>query len=229
MTAVSTAGWVIGYDAVTWQDMPEGVFHYLYCDGDYAAPAEAYTELGRQGRIATIAVLASTDADEYDYENGNQDTPVAWAQRMVAKDRNFKPKIYASEANAPAVERMFAAAGAPQPYFRIAAWGGKVGEEVTVYGAGTLAVQILDENHYDVDLISPDYPTTLGTAPAPPAPEPTEEDDMLIIYVNGTDDVYGLSGGKVWHIADIESLCAYQTAGIKSVHVTSEELAALQA
>jgi len=69
--------------------------------------------------------------------------------------------------------------------------------------------------------------------PAPPTPVPPaptqEEIDMLIIRIKGETAVYGLSGGRLWHVADTVSLQAYIDAGVKQVAVTPAELAAIQA
>lgn len=64
--------------------------------------------------------------------------------------------------------------------------------------------------------------------PVTPPPNQSEDLDMLILYVNGDPAVYGLSGGRVWLITSPADLQAYIDAGIKSVHVSQNEITSLR-
>lgn len=58
-----------------------------------------------------------------------------------------------------------------------------------------------------------------------PAPiTETEDDDMMILYIDGSQDVYGESGGVIWHIKDTKSLGSYESAGVKRATITTDEL-----
>jgi hypothetical protein len=235
MTTRSTQGWETGYDAVTWQNMPNGRFYYLYVDGDYRAPAAAFQALGARGRIATIAVNSGTVANEYDYENGNENDPVAWC-RMMRRLYGYKGVVYCAESSVAGILAKFDMAGVAYPYFRIADWTRVPPAEVTVYGAGTVAVQDADTGGYDVNLIAPDYPA-IGPLLGPPAPPvtppapPAREDDMKnhvsILRVTNHEEVYAHNWvtGKTWHIVDITSLEAYIAAGVEQLTIDEAELA----
>lgn len=65
-----------------------------------------------------------------------------------------------------------------------------------------------------------------------PVPVPTpvltkKDNDMLVIYVAGDATIYGLSNGKLWGIADTESVVSYEQGGAVVVHVTAKEFANL--
>jgi hypothetical protein len=50
---------------------------------------------------------------------------------------------------------------------------------------------------------------------------------MLILRVKGQTNVFGLSGGKVWHITDPASLSGYIAAGVPQATVTAAEINAI--
>jgi hypothetical protein len=233
MTTVETTGWETGYDAVTWQNMPNARFYYLYVDGDYRAPAEAFAALGARGRIATIAVQSGTIANEYDYEAGNENDPVTWC-KMMRKLYGYLGVIYCGESAAVDVEDLFTAAGEPQPYFRIAHWVNSAPGTVTDYGAGTVAVQFAENGYYDTSLIAPHYPA-IGplinpAPPGPPAPpkEQHVKNYVSIIRVKDHEEVYihNWATDKTRHVVDIPTLDAYIAAGCEQITIDETELAA---
>lgn len=184
--SVSTQGWATGFDAVTWQNMPDGTFHYLYVDGSYKVAADAFVHFETMGRVATLAVNAATVANEYDYENGNQDQPVAWAQ-MMRGAYGYLGVVYCAESNVDEVLDLFLAAGQHAPYFRVANWTGQGPESVTDYGAGTVGVQYDANSLYDTSLISPDYPVIGAETPPPVVQSPAiqQEEDVNTTSVSG--------------------------------------------
>lgn len=124
-----------------------------------------------------------------------------------------------------AVVEAAAAAGYAAPWQTIAWSGGKISPAAVLYQNGRTTtcggVQVDINDIYGA--LFPAPPT-----PAPPAPS-HEETDMIIIRVKGEAPVYGLSGGRFWHIVDEPSLQSYIDAGIKQVTVSPAELAAIQA
>lgn len=70
---------------------------------------------------------------------------------------------------------------------------------------------------------------TRPTTTAPVVAPSVQEDDMLILKVNGQTPIYGFAGGRLWHIADEASVLAYQAAGVKSALISAKELEAIQA
>lgn len=106
-----------------------------------------------------------------------------------------------------------------------AAWTG------SDYTPASTADQFVDVGSFDLNDFRPTAPLwDTRPAPAPqPVPAPQEETDMIIIRVKGEAPVYGLSGGRFWHIVDEQSLQSYINAGIKQVTVSPAELAAIQA
>jgi hypothetical protein len=233
MTTVDTTGWETGYDAVTWQNMPNARFYYLYVDGNYRAPAEAFAALGARGRVATIAVNNGTVANEYDYENGNQNDPVTWAE-MMRRLYGYLGVVYCNESSVPAVLDLFDAAGEAHPYFRVANWTRVPPSSVTEYGAGTVAVQDASNAGYDTDLIAPHYPA-IGplinpAPPGPPAPpkEQHVKNYVSIIRVKDHEEIYihNWVTDKTRHVVDIPSLDAYIAAGCEQITIDETELAA---
>lgn len=173
MPSVSTEGWIEAYDAVDWQKMPPTGAHYLYVDGDYAAPAaarQAYPD------AYTIAIDPGTEADEYDVESGNPDHPVTWAVMMRAR-HGYTGRIYCSESSVASVLDQFTTAGLMPPQFRLASWTSEPPGTVPDYGAGTVGVQWASTPGYDTSLIRPDLPH-YATPAAPAAPPATEDDEM---------------------------------------------------
>jgi hypothetical protein len=63
--------------------------------------------------------------------------------------------------------------------------------------------------------------------PVPPPAPKKKDHDMLILRVQGQTNVFGLSGGKLWHITDIASLSGYVAAGVPQATVTAEEINAI--
>jgi hypothetical protein len=112
----------------------------------------------------------------------------------------------------------------PSGGFNIANWDGVDDDP------GWTAKQYEDTGDYDLNDFSPSAPLWDMQAKAAPAVATTvQEDDMLIIYVEGTTSVFLLSGGVLHGIQDPTSLAAYQAAGVAQVRsVTSAELTALQ-
>jgi hypothetical protein len=67
-----------------------------------------------------------------------------------------------------------------------------------------------------------------GTVPPPPPVQPPKKDyDMLILKVTGQTNVFGLSGGKIWHIRDVTSLSGYIAAGVPQATVSAAEINAI--
>lgn len=112
----------------------------------------------------------------------------------------------------------------------------------TGYGGGTVDVwqytdrlpysgQQVDFNAYRGTIEQ--FKTLLGIAPipAPPAPPPILEEDMFyIISVTGAPEVYALSGGRLWHIADPADLTVWEkTPNVVKVTVSQAELANIKA
>lgn len=178
----STSGWVTAYDATTWQaedSLPEAGLYFLYNDANYAAPPEAYTRFEQEGHpVATICVNNTTVANEYDYEAGNQNNPVPWAQ-MMRSDYGYTGVIYCDFAHVQEVLDKFSNAQVAPPYFRLANWTGSAPGEVPDYGAGTVGIQYTDQGdggQVDISLVSPEYPVIGpkgGHNPPAPAPEGT--------------------------------------------------------
>lgn len=174
MSTLSTSGWVKGYDAVTWQNMPADGVHFLYVDGDYAAPEQAHQAYPE---AYTIAIDPGTPADEYDVEKGNPDHPVTWAV-MMRQTYGYTGRIYCSLATVGQVLDQFTTAGLAPPRFRFADWTGTAPAEVPNYGAGTDGVQYATGAEYDTSLIRPGLARyNQAAAPTTPAPAP-EEDEM---------------------------------------------------
>lgn len=175
------------YDAVNWsaeEDLPEAGLYFLYNDGDYAAPADAYTTLKGQGKhVATICINSATVANELDFETGNPNDPVPWA-RMMRNDYHYDPVIYCNEQTVQDVLNLFNNAQEPAPYFRIADWTGTAPGEVNDYGAGTVGVQYTDQGdggQVDVSLVSPNYPV-IGANVTVPTPAPVVVDTDTYAY-----------------------------------------------
>lgn len=222
MDTIDTAGWRTGYDAVTTADMPQGEFHYLYNDGAYKAPPEAYVQFSH-GEIATVCIEATTVANEIDYENGNPDDVVTWA-RMMREDYAYDPVVYCDEESVTEVLGLFGTAGEPPPLFRIAAWGQQP-EDVQDYGAGTVAVQWKNTPGYDVNLVSPDYPVIGAKIIPKPAPTPAEaaptkqENDMLLI--SNPEGISLLSGNLYVLLDNIDTAHAIEATGVAHVDASA--------
>lgn len=179
MSSLPTSGWIKAFDAVTWQEMPKDGAHFLYVDGDYAAPAEAHAAYPD---AYTIAIEAATPADEYDVEKGNPDHPVPWAI-MMRQRYGYTGRIYCALATVGQVLDQFTTAGIAPPRFRIADWTGTPPALVPNYGAGTDGVQYATGQNYDTSLLRPNLPRYDKPAAAA-APPPPEDDDMPMAIAN---------------------------------------------
>lgn len=233
MSEASTAGWLTGYDAVNYENMPGDGEHYLYIDAEFAAPAAAHEAYPH---AMTIAVDL-TPADEYDVENGNPDHPVTWCI-MMRQDHGYIGRIYCNEATVGKVLDQFTTAGIAPPRFRIATWTGTPPKTVTEYGSGTDAIQYATNPGFDTNLIRPGLPRYTRPAPTPPqppaTPPPTRKDDMknhcsILRILNQTEVfVINWSAGKLWHVGDTPSLQDYLDAGVEQLTIEQDELATLQ-
>lgn len=94
---------------------------------------------------------------------------------------------------------------------------------------GTLLTQYRFESAWDDDTVSA-AAVLWDTRPAPiPAPPTPKEPIMIMLTgMNGTD-VFGLSGGLYWHIADGPSVQAYKNAGVPLVTIDAAEHAQILA
>jgi hypothetical protein len=182
--------------------------------------------LEKQGKVGTICVYSGTVANEYDYEDDNENDPVTWARNM-RRTYGYLGVVYCAEGSVPAVLNRFETEGIEPPYFSIASWTGRPPATVNDYGAGTVSVQYATSLYYDSRLVSPHYPTVgapIGTQP----PNLQEDTDMIIYHVEGETTVWALSGGLLWHVADEASLSAYN-GKVPEFTVTPAEIANIQA
>lgn len=193
-----------------------------YDDGDYAWSAADWALFPNSVHVH-IAVHASTDSGSVlDVETGDATPEEAVNWVLMRRAAGADPSVYCNSSSWAAVRSAFATHDVRPPHYWIAQYDGN-----PAIPAGAMAKQYANHPGYDVSSVADYWP---GLDPAPvPAPAPTEEIEMLILYVNGESPVYGLSGGLLWHIADPTSLAAYQAAGVKQAHITSAELASIQA
>lgn len=227
MSEISTAGWIHAYDAVEWAQMPTDGEHYLYVDGDFTAPAAAHEAFPQ---ALTIAIEASTRADEFDFENGNPDHVVSWLIEQRAA--GLPDVVYANPTDIATVLDQTTTAGIAPPYFRLAKWTTTEPATVPNYGKGTVGVQDADLGAYDRNLLSPDHPSLKRRqTPPTPAPEAEMKNYVTIYRIIDHEEVYGVNWatGKSWHIADTTALEAYIKLGVEQVTVPLEEYQAVAA
>lgn len=217
------------YDGVTPSQVPAGAQIYAgYADGrwpSYAALAARYPH----ALHVSVCVTASGTARCLDVEAGDAAPEQApgWVARMRAAGQAH-PWVYMDGENWPAVKAAFDAQHVAPPLYWVASYVQDPAKPPAI-PAGAVGVQYFDHGGYDASLMA-DHIPGLDPDPEPAAPAaPTEEIDVLILYVAGTAAVYALSGGVLWHVADQGSLESYQKAGVRSAHVSQAELAGIQA
>jgi peptidoglycan hydrolase-like protein with peptidoglycan-binding domain len=153
-----------GYDATTWENIPgDAQFVFLYNDGDYAAPEEAYQHFQSLGvPVATIAVEPTTIANVLDYE---VDNPTYQNPGLVNEwlTRNPNGAIYANLDD----QQWLIGQGVSPHYWSLAHW---TDELPTSLPAGVLNIQWDDPGPYDNDLVADYWP---GVDSAPVTPPPT--------------------------------------------------------
>jgi hypothetical protein len=245
-------GLLTGYDAIgaNWTLIPtDAQYVFLYNDGDYAAPAAAYTTFQERGvTVATVCAYPTTVANVLDVETGNIVTPadpagaIEWAQMMRA-DYDYPGVIYCNASSQNQVAAAFASAGVAQPLWSLAQW---TGTAPSVMPADNVVnVQWASEQYYDRDAVSSAFPQIgpkVGAGGGSTSPANVDmESDMIILTVvpeSGADQYWALSGGLLWQIADANSLAGYQHAGGtpptlvglgNGYNVSAAELEAIQA
>lgn len=218
------------YDAIDASKLPTGGDLYAgYVDGNWPS----YSAIVKRfpGKLVVgIATNPNTNdgiIGDGPPDNGTWSEWIGWVQRRRAAGKD--PWINTNQMNNwTAGIEAFRAANVGEPHWWVADY-----DNNPVLPAGALMKQYASNNDYDTSSCAT-YLPGIDPAPTPtpvptPAPIPVEEDDMIILYVDGTSEVYGLSGGKLWHITDVESLSAYEAAGVKQVHkVTQEEINAIK-
>lgn len=194
----------LGYDAVTWQNIPsDAPFVLGYVDGNYAWPQEAWDHFKALGiPAATIAVETSTDANVLDCEPDNPVDPtrnpedaVPWAQRQA------HPVIYCSQENVPLMVAAFSAAGVPQPMYDVCddtqsshSWSGN--------GANVVSTQYNITDSVDFNLVADYWP---GVDPAPAQSDPTPIESVPNMTMSERSDSKGVLGLS-WSLGSAKDL-----------------------
>lgn len=196
----------------------QGVF--VYVDGLYRW-SESDIARFKNSVIVGTAVFASTnDGDELDVERGDATPGEApgWVL-MRRKAGKRAPGVYMNADTWPAVKSAFMAQDVAEPLYRVAQYDGKA-----VIPAGAFGKQYASFDAYDLSVMGDYWP---GVDPDPVIGE--MEDGMEIRTVEGSPEVWGLSGGRYWHIADIGALSAYRAKGVPEFHVSAAEHASILA
>ena len=218
------------YDAIDVNNLPVGGDLYAgYDDGNWP-DADAIAKRFPGKEVLRITVSPSDDKGiigDGPPDNGTWAEWVGWVVRRRAAGED--PWLNTNqENNWQAGKDAFRAAGVPEPHWWVANYDGD-----PTLPAGALMKQYASNNSYDTSSCAAYLPgidpvPVPPKPPVPPAPTP-EEIEMLIIRTKGAAPVYGLSGGRFWHIANPDDLQQYINAGVKQVTVDAAEIAAIQA
>lgn len=216
----SVVGWgfYIGGDTPhVWSDAEVAALPYpyrlpIYTRSDPSGTAQAQSDADAAVSWARAHGQPTGTLIQLDFESA-VDAAYVGAFDAVITAAGYKTVLYGSQSSV---------LQNPQPSggYNVADWDG-VDDDPS-----WTAKQYEDTGDYDLNDFSPSAPLWNTQAPAV---APQGDDDMIIIYVEGTTSVYGLSGSLLWGIADPTSLAAYQAAGVPQVHsITASELTRLQ-
>lgn len=174
------------YDAVEWDAIPTDAEAVLgYINGAFAWPAEAWARfpaaLHVRCQIFIPGVELIDDGDVLDIEGPDANTPAGRAAAVAwARMRPGKP-IYTSAAMVDTLAGAIRDAGLEVPRFGVADWTGRrhlvEGSAFTQY-----ANPQTSGGNYDLSELAPDWPGS----PAPPAPQPKEDDEMALYATNSS-------------------------------------------
>lgn len=214
------------YDAINANNLPVGGDLYAgYIDGKWPS----YNAIKARFPDKPVVAIATNPKTQGGVvgdgppDNGTWPEWVTWVQERRAD--SITPAINTNESNWAAGKAAFAAAKVDEPLWWISHYDNK-----DVLEQDEIAKQYGSNSLYDTSIVA-DYWPSVDPAPKPtpiPVPVPTpftnlEEDDMLILHVQNVIEVYGLSGGRLWHIAHTADLEAYVAAGVKQVTISEDE------
>lgn len=213
------------YDAIDASLLPtDGDLYAGYVDGNW--PSYDAIKARFPGKLV-VGIATNPNTNNGTIGDGPPDNGAwpAWINWVkMRRAAGVDPTMYTDQSLWTTGIGFFQQAGVAEPHWWVANYDGN-----PTIAASAVAKQFASNNDYDTSSVRPYWPG-VDPAPVPPKPPvppvtPQEEEDMLIIYVDGETAVYGLSGGRLWHIADVASLESYQAVGVKSVHVTQAEFA----
>ena len=190
-----------------------------YVDGLYAWSAADWARFPNAVKVR-IAVFATTDDGHVlDCEPGNA-TPaesVDWV--LMRRKAGVDPTVYCGKNTWwGEIRAAFQARGVPEPHYWVADYS--VNQTSPAIPAGAIALQYTDTGPYDLSVVADHWP---GIDPKPAPPSTPEDTDMILHSITGSTEVWALSGGLYWHVADPASLGAYHAAGIPQVTVSAAE------
>ena len=212
------------YDGVTASKLP--VSAQLvggYVDGLYRWSAADWARFPRSVKVR-IAVFASTnDGHVLDVEPGNA-TPAQSVDWVLMRRRaGADPTVYMNTSTWPTVRSSFQARRVAEPHYWVAQY-----DDRAVIPSGAIAKQYYNNDSlgYDLSIVADHWP---GVDPKPmpvpgPVPKPIpKEPEMIINIIQGSSEIWALSGSLYWHISDPQSLAAYRAAGVPEAAITNAE------
>jgi hypothetical protein len=212
------------YDSIYANNLPEGGQLYAgYVDGNWPDYANVKAKFPHSVVVA-IATNPNTDkgvVGDGPPDNGTWDQWIRWVG--LRRAAGVEPTLNTNASNWDAGKAAFAAAKVAEPLWWIAHY-----DNDPAIPAGAIAKQYASNSRYDTSSVAAYWPGVdpKPVTPPPPVPTPvptTEEDDMLILHILNVIEVYGLSGGRLWHIAHTADLEAYVGAGVKQVTISEDE------
>ncbi|MGD0386298.1 MAG: hypothetical protein ABSB73_09195 [Solirubrobacteraceae bacterium] len=203
------------YDAIDVDAIPaDAQAAASYCDLDYAAGWPAllarFPQLAEQGRLVSIAGLASTRARIYDVEPGNPMAPADVPDAIKASIAAgiYRPGAYAPVALMADIRAALDASGLTRDQYVLwlADWDG-----VAALDDWDAAKQYRNAGAYDVSVCLPDFFAPLAPTPAPAPPLP-EEDSMIAVGLNAQGDFHVFqerADGSIWFTVEPHGTSAW--------------------
>lgn len=215
------------YDAIDASLLPTGGDLYAgYVDGrwpSYAAIVKRFPGKLVLG-IATNPNTNDGIIGDGPPDNGTWSEWISWVQRRRAAGKD--PWINTNESNnwQGGIEA-FRAANVAEPHWWVANYDGS-----PVLPSGALMKQYASNNDYDTSSCAAYLPGIDPSPVLPPSTTTSEEDEMItIVHIVGSTDIYGLSGGRLWHITSPTDLSAWRTlTNVHEVTVSADEFASLK-
>jgi hypothetical protein len=174
-------------DSVTVANLPTVDLYAAYIDGRYANFQQVRARFPGKTVIAIAVSAADNEGDCLDVETFDATPSQApgWVQRRRAAGHRG-PLVYCSEAVWPSVRAAFSVQGIPAPGYWVAGYPGAEGDSIP---QGAIGHQWIDHGGWDESCMVDYLP---GIDPEPPNPfvQPTKEQIMQAVIVNGVPTVY---------------------------------------
>jgi hypothetical protein len=186
-----------------------------YVDGLYIWTNTDWNTFPNAIKVRIAVFSATNDGHVLDRETGNATAAQSVNWVLMRRSAGIDPTIYVNMSSWQEVRDAFHARNVKEPHYWVAQYDG-----IQIIPDGAIGKQYQNYPNYDISVIADYWP---GIDP-PPKPTITyKDDDMILHFVETSNEVWALSGPLYWHITDTASLASYQATGTPQAHITQAE------